>query len=160
MGSELVGIVVIGAGISQHRLARLADLVERSPHLGERRLPAAGEDIEVEHHRRHPAVPGGRPQGLDDVAKPILVRRVSAAEHLGCRRLRRLLDDRPVELEEERPALARAHFRVRAHHGPEAGEEEQHEEEDEGVLHPDQQLPDLARERHGDSSIVKPSRSG
>ncbi len=147
MGGEQIAVVVISGGVGEHGLAGLADRVERLADRGQGRLAAAGEDVEVEHHRLDPVVGRRGPKRMDDVAKPIFAR-TAAAEHLAGGGLGRLLDDRPVELEQKRAAIAGAERRARRHRRVEQGEEEQHEQEDEPVLDPDQQLPDLAREPH------------
>ncbi len=153
MGGELVAVVVIGGGEGEDRLARLADRVERLADRGEGRLAAAREDVEVERDRLHPVVLRGELEAVDDVAKPILAR-AAAAQQLARRGLGGLLDDRAVEVEQKRPAVAGAEGRPSRHRRVEQGEEEQHEQQDEAVLDSDEQLPDLARELHVSLSVA------
>jgi hypothetical protein len=147
MGGELVAVVVIGGRVGEDRLAGLAHRVERLADRRERRLPAPGEDVEIERHRLDPVVGPRGVERAQHVAQPILARS-AAAEHLARRRLGRLLDDRPVQSEEQGAAVARAEGGPGRHCRVEQSEEGDHEEQDEPVLDPDEQLPDLARELH------------
>jgi hypothetical protein len=88
-----------------YRRERLAD-------LGQRRLSAAREYVEIEGDRLDTVVVPGRLDRLDHVAEPIFADPAAAAENLGRGRLGRLLDDRAAQVQEESAALARSDRRA------------------------------------------------
>jgi hypothetical protein len=68
MGGQLVAVVVIAGGEGNDLLVGLADIVERLADVGERRLSAAGENVEIERDYFDPIVLRRLVERMDDVA--------------------------------------------------------------------------------------------
>ena len=148
MGRELVAVVGIAGGISDHRLAGAAHAIERGADVGDRGLAAAGEDVEIERDRLDPVVARRGVQPVHELGEAILPPRPAPAEGAERARLRGLLDDRAVKIEQQRAARRAVAIGAGGQQPIEAGEEGEQQDEDEGVLDADQQPPDPAREAH------------
>ena len=145
------GIPIDGVGLQAHLIvgqvpSTLQQNIQRFADLGDRRLAAAREDVEVQRHYLHAIVAGRLAKGMDHVAQPELGN-AGPLERLDCAGPRGLLDDRPVQLEEQ-GAAAGADRRARGHRAPDRCEEEQHQDQDEPVLDAYQEPPHLASELH------------
>ena len=143
MRRQLIGIVAIGRGIGQHRLVRRAHLVDGFRHIAQRHLPAAHEAVEIEHND-FDAIVGCRDfQCAHQIGAAEFACRYPAGE--GRERIdrRRLLADRPVELQHQRP---RAEHRRRI--GPareyprQQHEEQQQKQQRQHILDTHQHPPD------------------
>ena len=108
-------------------------------------MPAALETVEVERDGLHPAVGLGFVEHLDQLPKRELVL-AAAVGDFGELDLGRLFDQRAVEVERKHAVLDRR--RPGRKRAVQRSEEQQHEDEDQRVLDPDQQLPDCANEFH------------
>ena len=112
MRRELIGIVRVGGGEGEHRLAARAHAVERLADVGDGGLAAAGEAVEIERDRLDARVAGRRAKSADEIAQPRLAdrRRAAGREEVERLRLGGLLGDAARELEVERAPLAMLGF--------------------------------------------------
>ena len=148
MGGELVGVVAIARGVGDDALVGAPNAVERLPDIGDRRLAAAGEQVEVEGDGLDVVVGRGGVERVDQLAHPILAGHGRSADQVEGVPLRGLLDDRSGKLEAQGAALGAVLVRAGGKRRVEAAEEDQHEDQDERVLDPDQHLPRLAQKPH------------
>ena len=107
--------------------------------------PAAGERVEIERDRFDPAVVLRLVERRNEVAEPIFPGHRRARD-IGPVALRGLLDDAAVEVEVEHAVLDRR--RPGRKRAVQSGEEEDQQQQDQGILDPDEQFPDCVHELH------------
>jgi hypothetical protein len=160
VGGELVAVVAITGGVGDDALAGPPRPVERRADIGQGGLAAAGEDIEIEREGADIVVRRGCVDRPDHFGEAIFAGQRSAAQSVDGAARRGLLDDRAGEVEPERPAGSAVVIGAGRERGIHPAEEEQQEQKDERVLHPDQEAPHFAQEFHFRSprSIVPSAR--
>ncbi len=105
MGGKLITVVAIDGGVGKDRLFGSANRVQCLAHAGKRDLTAAHKAVEVQHHCLHLAVRLRRLQSGDDVGQAIFLRLWPRRRQQGEGvRLCRLLDEGPVQLQQQRAA--------------------------------------------------------
>nr|WP_231636127.1 hypothetical protein [Novosphingobium sp. ST904] len=118
---------------------------------------APEEARQIEHDHLDPRIRCRQRQRPFDIARLILSGRcLGAHQQLERIDVALLLDDVPVEFEEQRAVLDLARRRPCGERGIEQREEQQQENQRQGILHAHQQFPDLARERHEFTSLSIP----
>ena len=140
-----VAVVGVADAISQHRLARGPHSPDCVGEVGDRRAAAAGERVEIERDGFDAAVVLRLVERRNEVAEPIFPghRRARDIRPVA---LRGLLDDAAVEIEVENAVLdGRRLGRERA---VQSGEEEDQQQQDQGILDPDEQFPNRVNELH------------
>ena len=116
-------------------------------------VPAAEKGGEVERDGLDPLVLGRLVDRPDHVASgelPVGERAAQQAFERGT--LLDFLDHRSAEVEQQRAVAHRRGARAIAQHREQGPEEQQQENQAEPVLDGDEQMPDLARETHGNAS--------
>jgi hypothetical protein len=141
MSGEQVSVIGVSGRVGINGLARLLYPVERVADRLQRDLPAAQEAIEVQHHRLDVAVGSRRVDRPHHVPQPMLPRHRPAADRVEQPALRRLLDDRAVQIQHQRagPGAAIGAVGQRRMQGR---EEQQHKQQDKPVLDADEQPPE------------------
>jgi hypothetical protein len=118
--------------------------------VGEGRLAAAGEPVEIERDCLHAIVGLGIFQRDREIAQAILLGRASACDNFGDIGPGRLFDDGSVEVERKHALTDRG--RLYRERSVERAEKQKHEDQDERVLDSDQQSPDCPGEAHPNES--------
>src|SRR3546814_725458 len=121
---------------------------QRVAHLAQCGRIAALEMIEIEDDRLDLGIVLRGVDRADEIAQSILAaHRLSARDGEGID-LGGLLDDRAVEIEQQRAVADRRRCRSRRKRRPQHTEEQEHRDQDQRVLDPDQQFPGASNQLH------------
>ncbi len=149
VGSELIGAVAVAGGISEHRLAGRAGLVDRLADRRDRCLLPAEKGVEVDHDRLDTVRGRSGGEGALDIAQPGFatnaLRARDQSEWIG---IRWLLDQRAREIEHKRAAAGNDIVGRDRQCREQQSEEQQHHDQDQQILDPDQQSPEPPKQRH------------
>ena len=144
----MIAVVGVAGREGDDRLVRLAHFVDRFAERGQRGLSAADEAVEVERDRLDLAVVLGLAKDGDQVLQSMFAHIPAANRRQGRERVDvlGLFDHDAVQIQGKH-AVADRRWPGRQRRVEQA-EEHQHEEEDENVLHADQQFPDRTNKAH------------